>query len=163
MDLPTIALWLLAVALIIAGLAGAVLPAIPGVPLVFAGLWLAAWIEHYAHVGVITLVILGVLTVIAMSVDWVASSMGAKRVGASPQAISGAALGTLVGAFFGIPGLLLGPFIGAVAGEIAARGSVEQAARVGVATWMGLLFGTLAKLALSLAMVGIFAVSYFTQ
>lgn len=161
MDLSTIALWFLAALLVIAGLAGAVLPAIPGVPLVFGGLWLAAWIDHYTHVGVITLVILGVLTVVALSVDWIASSMGAKRAGASPQAITGAALGTLFGAFLGIPGLLLGPFIGAVIGEVVARGSLEQAARVGIATWMGLLFGTLAKLALSLAMVGIFAVSYF--
>lgn len=161
MDLSTIALWFLAALLVIAGLAGAVLPAIPGVPLVFGGLWLAAWIDHYTHVGVITLVILGALTVVALSVDWIASSMGAKRAGASPQAITGAALGTLFGAFLGIPGLLLGPFIGAVIGEVVARGSLEQAARVGIATWMGLLFGTLAKLALSLAMVGIFAVSYF--
>jgi hypothetical protein len=161
MDFATLGLWILVVVLIVAGIAGAILPAIPGVPLVFGGLWLAAYIDHYEKVGTFTLVILGVLTVIAMSVDWVASSMGAKRVGASPQAISGAAVGTLVGAFLGLPGLILGPFIGAVIGEIMARGSLEQAARVGVATWMGLLFGTLAKLALSLTMLGVFAVSYF--
>jgi uncharacterized protein YqgC (DUF456 family) len=163
MELATVLLWILAVLLVVVGLAGAILPAIPGVPLVFGGLWLAAWIEHYSHVGVITLVILGVLTVIAMSVDWIASSMGAKKVGASPQAISGAALGTFVGAFFALPGLIFGPFIGAVIGEVVARGSFEQAARVGMATWMGLLFGTLAKLALSLTMLGVFAVSYFLQ
>ena len=161
MEPVTLLLWLLVAVLIILGLAGAILPAIPGVPLVFAGLWLAAWIDHYTKVGVITLVILGVLCIAALAVDWIASSMGTKRVGASPQAISGAALGTFFGAFLGLPGLLLGPFIGAVAGEVLVRGSLEQAARVGLATWMGLLFGTLAKLALSLTMVGVFAVSYF--
>ena len=161
MDFGTLALWVIAVALILVGLAGAILPALPGVPLVFAGLWLAAYIDHYARVGTITLVILGVLCVVAVAVDLIAQSMGAKRVGASPQAISGAALGTFFGAFLGLFGLLVGPFIGAVVGEVIARGSVEQATKVGVATWMGLLFGTLAKLALSLAMLGTFALSYF--
>lgn len=159
--MSTVLLWLLVAALVLVGLAGAVLPALPGVPLVFAGLWLAAWIDGYAKVGGWTLGVLGVLTLLAMAVDFIATALGAKKVGASRQAIIGAALGTLVGIFFGLPGLLLGPFVGAVAGEMAVRGRVGQAMNVGVATWMGLLFGTLAKLALSLAMVGIFIAAYF--
>jgi uncharacterized protein len=154
-------LWLLAGALVLAGLAGAVLPALPGVPLVFGGLWLAAWIDGYREVSGWWVVVSGVLTVLAMVVDFAATALGAKKVGASRQAIAGAAIGTFVGIFFGIPGLLLGPFIGAVAGELSARGSLAHATDVGVATWMGLLFGTLAKLALSLAMVGIFVAAYF--
>jgi hypothetical protein len=161
MDPVTILLWLLVVALVLVGLAGAVLPALPGVPLVFAGLWLAAWIDGYARVGGWTLGVLAVLTLLAMAVDLIATALGAKKVGASRQAIAGAALGTLVGIFFGLPGLLLGPFIGAVAGEMSVRGGLGQAMNVGVATWIGLLFGTLAKLALSLAMVGIFIAAYF--
>ena len=162
MDLTTVLLWLLVVALVLAGLAGAVLPAIPGVPLVFGGLWLAAWIDDYTRVSGWTLAVLGVLTVLAMAIDLMATALGAKRVGASRQAIAGAAVGTLVGVFFGgLLGLLIGPFIGAVAGELAARGNLAKAADVGVATWMGLLFGTLAKLALTLAMVGIFVAAYF--
>ena len=161
MDPTTVLLWLAAAALVLVGLAGAVLPAIPGVPLVFAGLWFGAWIDDYARVSGGTLVVLGVLTVLAMGVDLAATALGAKRVGASRQAIAGAAIGTLVGVFFGPIGLVLGPFVGAVAGELAARGSLEQATNVGVATWMGLLFGTLAKLALSLAMLGVFAAAYF--
>ena len=161
MEPTTLLLWLLAVLLVLVGLAGAVLPALPGVPLVFAGLWLAAWIDDYAQVSALTLAVLGVLTVLAMAVDLVASALGAKRVGASRQAIAGAMIGAVVGLFFGLPGLLLGPFVGAVAGEISARSNVEQATRVGIATWMGLLFGTLAKLALSLAMLGVFAFAYF--
>ena len=154
-------LWLLVAALVAVGLAGAVLPALPGVPLVFAGLWLAAWIDDYARVSGWTVGVLGVLTLLAMAVDLLASALGAKKVGASRQAIGGAALGTFVGLFFGLPGLLLGPFIGAVAGELVARGNMNQAMDVGVATWMGLLFGTLAKLALSLAMLGVFVFAYF--
>jgi len=161
MEPTTLLLWLLAVTLILAGLAGAILPAIPGVPLVFAGLWLGAWIDDYARVSVGTVIGLGVLAAVAMAMDFIAGALGAKKVGASRQAIAGAAIGTFVGIFFGIPGLLLGPFIGAVAGELSARGSLAHATNVGVATWMGLLFGTLAKLALSLAMVGIFVAAYF--
>ena len=161
MEPATILLWLCAAALILVGLAGAVLPAIPGVPLVFAGVWLGAWIDDYARVGGWTVVVIGVLGAIAMAMDLVATALGAKKVGASRQAITGAAVGTFVGVFFGLPGIVLGPFVGAVVGEVLARGNLEQAMSVGVGTWMGLLFGTLAKLALSLVMVGVFAFAYF--
>jgi uncharacterized protein YqgC (DUF456 family) len=154
-------LWIAALGLVGLGLAGTVMPALPGVPLVFIGLWLGAWIDNYTRVGAWTLGLLGVLVVLSLIVDFAASALGAKRVGASPKAIAGSAAGTFVGLFFGLPGLLLGPFVGAVLGELAAQRSVDQAARVGIATWVGLLLGTLAKLALSLAMLGIFAFSYF--
>ncbi len=156
-----ILLWIAVVGLVGVGLAGAVLPALPGVPMVFAGLWLAAWIDDYERVGVSTLVLLAVLVVISIIVDFVASAFGAKRVGASSQAIWGSVLGSVVGIFFGLPGILLGPFVGAVIGELSARSNMRQAANVGIATWIGLLFGTIAKLALSLAMLGIFVFAYF--
>lgn len=159
---PVVALllWLGVAALIGVGLAGTVLPALPGTPLVFAGLWLAAWIDDYSRVGVYTLALLALLTVLSVGVDFAATALGAKRVGASPKAISGALLGTVVGLFFGLPGLLLGPFVGAVAGELAAQRRFDQATRVGIATWMGLLFGTIAKLALALTMLGVFVAAY---
>lgn len=153
--------WIVAVALILGGLAGAIFPILPGVPLVFGGLWLAAWIDDYARVGPWTLGVLGFLVLLSVVIDFAASAMGAKRVGASPKAIAGATLGTFVGMFFGLPGLLLGPFVGAVFGELAAQRALGQAARVGVATWVGLLLGTIAKLALSLTMLGVFVFAYF--
>ena len=161
MDWANLFLWIVAAALVVVGLAGAVVPAVPGVPLVFAGLWLGAWIDGYLRVSGWTVVLLGVLTVVAMAVDTLASVLGAKRVGASRQAIAGASLGALVGVFFGIPGLVLGPFAGAVIGELSAHGRADQAARVGVATWIGLLLGTITKLALSIAMLAIFVLAYF--
>jgi len=154
-------LWLLAAVLIAVGLAGTVLPMLPGPPMIFLGLWLAAWIDGYARVGVPTLVVLGLLLALTLAVDFVAAAMGTRRVGASPRAVGGAALGTLVGLFFGIPGLLLGPFVGAVLGELSARRDLQQATRAGLATWLGLLLGTLAKLALALAMIGLFALAYW--
>ena len=152
--------FILAALLIITGIAGAVLPALPGVPLVFAGMLLAAWADQFQHVGAITLTILGLLSAIALLVDFVAGLLGAKRVGASPRALWGAALGTIVGLFFGLPGLLLGPFVGAVAGELSAGSRVDHATRVGIGTWLGLLFGTLAKLALCFTMVGVFVLAF---
>lgn len=154
-------LWLVALALVAVGVAGAVLPMLPGVPMVFIGLWLGAWIDDYQRVGTITLIVLGVLVVFSIVIDFVASALGAKRVGASPLAVWGSLIGSIVGMFFGLPGLLIGPFAGAVIGELLARPDLLKATHVGIATWLGLLFGTLAKLALSLTMVGVFVLSYF--
>jgi uncharacterized protein YqgC (DUF456 family) len=153
-------MWVLATVLVLAGLAGAVLPALPGVPLVFGGLVVAAWIDDFQRVGWITLSFLGFLTLASFAIDFAATAMGAKRVGASKLAIVGAALGALGGLFLGIPGLILGPFIGAVAGEMLSHGEWRKATQAGLATWMGLLFGTLAKLALVFAMLGIFLFAY---
>jgi len=153
--------WALSIALVVAGLAGIVLPALPGVPLMFVGMLIAGWIDDFQRIGWITLTVLGILTAIAVIVDFAASVLGVKRVGASRLAMWGALIGTVVGLFFGLPGLLFGPFIGAVVGELATHGGISQAGRVGVATWLGLLFGTLAKLAIACAMLGVFALAFF--
>ncbi|HET9693869.1 MAG TPA: DUF456 family protein [Steroidobacteraceae bacterium] len=153
--------WLLAAALIVVGLAGTVLPALPGIPLVFAGLVVGAWADDFQRVGWVTLSVLGVLTLASLAIDFAATAAGAKRVGATRKAIIGAAIGTLLGVFLGIPGLILGPFIGAVAGEMLSHGEWRRATSAGVGTWVGLLFGTLAKIALAFAMLGIFVFAFF--
>lgn len=152
--------FVLSAVLILVGLIGTVVPALPGVPLVFAGMWLAAWADHFEHVGTLTLIVLGVLCVIALAIDFVAGLLGAKRVGASSRAIWGAMIGTVVGLFFGLPGIVFGPFLGAVAGELLVGSRLDRAAHVGIGTWLGLLFGTLAKLALCFTMLGVFALSF---
>jgi uncharacterized protein len=158
------ALWyVLAAALIVVGFVGTVLPALPGVPLVFAGMLLAAWADSFQHVGLWTLIGLGVLTIIAIAVDFLAGLAGAKRVGASRTALIGAAVGTIVGIFFGIPGLLLGPFLGALAGELVAGASLKRAAGVGVGAWVGFLVGTVLKLGVCFAMLGLFALAFVVK
>jgi uncharacterized protein YqgC (DUF456 family) len=154
-----IALYVLAALLMIAGLAGAILPALPGIPLIFGGIWLAAAVDHYRHLGLWWLLVIGALGAIGVIVDVVASALGAKRVGASRLALWGAAAGTVIGMFFGIPGLLFGPFLGALGGELASGNSVLRSAHVGVGTWLGLLFGTLLKLVISLVMIGLFGLA----
>ncbi len=109
--------WIIAGSLVVIGIAGTVLPALPGIVLVFFGLALAAWIDDFQRVGGVTIAILGVFTLLAYLIEFAATSFGAKKFGASYKAVAGAAIGTLAGMFFGIPGLIAGPFVGAVLGE----------------------------------------------
>ena len=154
-----IALYLLAAGLILGGLAGTVLPMLPGIPMLFGGIWLAAAVDGYRHLGTGWLLTIGALGALGVLVDFAAGTMGAKRVGASPQALWGATIGTVIGMFMGIPGLVLGPFVGALLGELSAGTSVLRSAHVGVGTWIGLLAGTLVKLVISFLMVGLFALA----
>jgi len=155
----TVALWILAVALMLVGIAGTVLPVLPGAILVFAGILLAAWIDDFARIPVWLLVILGIFTVIAWAVDYLAALAGAKRAGASKLALIGAAIGTLAGIVTGLWGLLFMPLVGAAIGEFIAQRDLLRAGKVGIATWIGLLIGTAVKVAIVFAMVGVFLVA----
>lgn len=161
MDMQSI-LYVVAALLILAGLAGTILPALPGLPLMFAGMLLAAWAGKFLVIGPWTLAVLLVLTLVSIAVDVFATTLGAKRVGASGLAMLGAAIGTIVGGVvFSLPGLIIGPFIGAVAGELIHGKPWKHASKVGAGTWFGLLVGTALKLALAFAMLGIFAFALF--
>jgi uncharacterized protein YqgC (DUF456 family) len=151
-----ILLWLLAALLIVLGFAGLILPAVPGIPLVFAGLLLLAWAENFVYVGWVTLSLLGGLALLSYGVDFLAAALGAKKFGASPRAMTGAALGTLAGLLFGLPGIVLGPFVGAAIGEFSRRASARAATQAGVGATLGLLFGALLKVALAFTMLGVF-------
>ena len=156
---PTL-LYLLAVVLVIVGLAGTVMPVIPGALLVFAGLFVAAWADGFARVGTVALVIIGALGVLSFVADFFASLLGAKRVGASPLALFGAALGGGLGLFFGLAGMILGPFVGAVAGELLARGRIAQAGKVGIGTWLGLAAAAVLKVIIAFMMIATFLAFY---
>jgi uncharacterized protein YqgC (DUF456 family) len=156
-----IGMWIVAVLLVGVGIAGTVFPALPGVALVFCGLFVAAWVDDFERVTWITLLVLGLLTVLSFVVDFLASVLGVQRVGATRLAIIGALIGTVIGIFFGFLGLIFGPFAGAIVGELLSHGKINQASRVGIATWVGLIFGTLAKIGLVFTMLGVFAAAYF--
>ena len=108
----------IAVVLVLVGLAGTVLPALPGLPLVFAGMLLGAWAGGFEYIGIPVLVMLGLLTLFSLVVDFWATALGAKRVGASRLAVAGAVIGTFVGIFFGFIGarqcfeILFNPCVG---------------------------------------------------
>ena len=156
---PTI-LWVLAIVLVLVGIAGTVVPALPGAPLVFVGLLLAAWADGFQKVGWLPLSILAILTVLTWVVDLLATVLGAKRLKASTLAIIGAAVGSLVGLFFGFVGLLVGPFVGALLGEYLSTRDLRQAGKVGLGTWLGMVLGAAAKLALVFTMLLVFATAY---
>jgi uncharacterized protein YqgC (DUF456 family) len=152
-------LWILSIALIVVGVAGTVLPALPGTLFVLAGIVLGAWIDDFARVGWGVLAFIIALAVLAWVLDYVAGLMGARKAGASRQALIGAALGTVVGLFMGLVGVLFMPLVGAAVGEYLARRDQQRALKVGVATWLGIMAGLVSKVVIAFVMIGVFIVA----
>lgn len=175
--IPPALWWSLVVLMTLVGVAGTVLPVLPGTLLVLAGLFVGAWIDGFVRVSGWSMAAIAVLALLAVAIDFVASVLGAQRVGASRWALIGAAVGTVVGVFMGLVGVLFMPFVGAVAGEIYALrqppaagappatprlandSDTRRALRVGTAAWIGMLVGTAVKLALAFVMIGVFVVA----
>jgi uncharacterized protein YqgC (DUF456 family) len=151
-----ILLWIGVVALFAVGVLGTIVPALPGTVLIFAGVVLGAWIDDFALVGGTLVAVAGVLTLIAWIVDYLSAVLGAKRVGASRQAVIGALVGTVAGIFTGLVGVLFLPLVGAAIGEFIAERNLPRAGNVGVATWIGLMVGTVVKLAIGFMIIGLF-------
>jgi len=155
----TAVLWVIAVLIMAVGVAGTILPAIPGATLVFGGIALAAWADGFTRIPVWVVVVAGLLAALTWVIDFIAAAAGAKRMGASGWAVVGAAVGTVAGIFTGFVGLIFLPLAGAALGEFAAKRDLVRAGKVGVATWLGLLIGTAAKVAIVFAMLGLFAIA----
>ncbi|MFQ5442136.1 MAG: DUF456 domain-containing protein [Thermodesulfobacteriota bacterium] len=151
-----ILLWSVAIILVAAGLLGLVLPAVPGSPLIFLGLVSASWAEGFSHAGARTLTLLGVIAILIYAVDFAAGALGARRFGASRRSVIGAAVGAVVGLFFGVAGVFLGPFAGAVIGELTVRPDILAAGRAGLGATIGLILGTAAKLSLGFSMLAVY-------
>ena len=154
-------LWILGAVCTVTGFSGLLLPMLPGAPLLFLGLFFGAWADNFHYVGVWTLLLLAVMAGLTHGVEFMASILGAKKFGGSRRAMAGAAIGGIVGLFLGIPGILLGPFAGAVIGELTLPRPLDQAARAGLGTVVGLAIGIAGKMALGIAMIGLFLVIRF--
>lgn len=150
-----IILWIAAVLLMGVGILGTVIPMIPGLPMIFAGAWLAAFIDHYDKINVWVVVLLGVLMLIGLAIDWIAQTMGAKKAGATKLGIVGSLIGTFVGIFTGLWGLIFMPLLGAAIGEFIDHQDMLRSGKVGFATWLGMIIGTVVKLALAFTMIGV--------
>ena len=150
-----IILWIAAVLLMGVGILGTVIPMIPGLPMIFAGAWLAAFIDHYDKINVWVVVLLGVLMLFGLAVDWIAQTMGAKKAGATKLGIVGSLIGTFVGIFTGLWGLIFMPLLGAAIGEFIYHQDMLRSGKVGFATWLGMIIGTVVKLALAFTMIGV--------
>jgi len=165
MDAETLLLFALAVVLVLAGVAGMVLPVLPGELLLFGGLFAAAWAEDFEHIGPAWLALLLLMAALAWLADFAAGAYGARRFGASRRAEIGALLGGFAGLLFGasglLPGLLLGPFVGAVIGELSARRSLRGAGRAGIGAALGVALGVAASIAIAFAMIAVFLFARF--
>ncbi len=149
-------LWIFSTICTITGLSGLLLPVVPGAPILFLGLLLGAWAEDFRYVGIGTLLVLGGMAGLTYVVEFAASVLGVRKFGGSRRAMAGAVLGGIVGIFLGIPGILFGPFVGAVIGELSLQRSLDQAGRAGFGTVVGLALGVAGKLAIGIAMIGLF-------
>jgi uncharacterized protein len=151
--------WSLVVILIVVGMAGTVLPALPGTALILAGIILGAWIDGFTRVGAAMVTAITVLAVLSWVLDYVSGLLGARKVGASRKAVVGAMIGTVVGLFGGLIGVLFLPLVGAAIGEYLAIKDQRRAVQVGVATWIGIMVGLVAKVVIGFMMIGLFIVA----
>jgi uncharacterized protein YqgC (DUF456 family) len=157
----TVLLLVLGVLCLLAGLAGVLLPAVPGALLLWGGVWLVAWAGHFERVGAPTLVATGLLAALILAADWAATALGAKAFGASRWAVLGSSLGLLVGLFLGPVGLVLGPVVGATALEFWKDPDLEQALRSGLGTFVGFIIGSVVKVVLAFLLLGALVIGLF--
>jgi hypothetical protein len=145
--------WILSIICLGAGFVGLLLPVLPGPPLLIAGFVLGAWAEDFQYISWGSLSVLIVLSLSMYLVDFLSTLLGAKKYGASNRALIGATIGGGIGIFFGFLGIIVGPFIGAVIGELSVQGDALQAGRSGIGTTLGLVISVAAKLAIAFSMI----------
>lgn len=153
--------WIIAGLLVVLGFAGLVMPVLPGIVFIFAGLLLGAWIDGFSLVSKTTMVLIGVMSLFVWLVDFLASYFTVKQAKASRLALIGTILGALVGILGGVIGLIVGPIIGAALGEYISRRNSGDATRVGIAAGLGFVLAAVVKLVLGVIIIGIFAYAYY--
>jgi uncharacterized protein len=141
------------------GIAGVVLPAIPGSILLVAGAVLVAWAGHFERVSGWTVAACAVIGLLIWAVDLAAGILGARAFGASKWAVIGAGVGVLAGLFLGLPGVILGPAVGAIVFEYLKNPDFGRAAKAGLGAFLGFVLGSAVKIALAFALVGIVVVA----
>ena len=145
------------------GLAGTILPWVPGIPLIYAGYIVFGLFTDWKYFGTGFMVFWGTVTFLMIILDYYAGAIGARRHGASAAGTWGSVLGAILGiVFLGFIGIIVGPFLGAVVGELLAGKTSGSALRSGWGTFLGLLAGSLFKLIVGITMVGVFVWRYLT-
>jgi len=155
-----VALYVLGAAALAAGVAGLVVPVLPGALLLFTGVFLVAWAGHFEVIGWGTVVFSAVIAALITAVDLASGVLGAKAFGASKWAVIGSSVGLVVGLFLGLPGILLGPPLGAMAFELAKDPNVGKAAKAGVGAFIGFAVGSVLKIALAFMLLGVLALAF---
>jgi uncharacterized protein YqgC (DUF456 family) len=154
-------LLVLGVLIVGAGIVSLALPLVPGVAIIFLGIVVVAWADDFTRIGPWMLGTLLALTLVAMVADNVAGMFGAKRAGASGWGVLGAGVGALVGLPFGLPGVVLGPAVGALAFEYLKNPDLARAGKAGLGGLVGFVLAVVAKAVFGLTLVGLAIAAYF--
>ncbi len=160
--LLSVVLYLIAGLTVVIGLLGIALPALPGVPLVFVGLLLAAWADGFTHVGAGMLTVIGLLAALSVVADFAATALGAARFGATRAGVAGAVIGSVIALVTGqIWLVLIAPLLGAILGEYLSNSDPKQAVRAGMGALVGMVLAGAAKYAIAITMITLFLVDRF--
>ena len=148
--------------LMLVGLAGVVLPILPGIPLAWLGLFIYAIVTGFESISITTVVVFFVLTVLALLIDFLAPMLGAKKYKATKWGVFGSFVGLMVGIIFlGFWGIIIGPFVGAFLAEFLARRQFNIALKTAIGTVIGFLAGTMLKIILIFIMMGFLITALF--
>jgi uncharacterized protein YqgC (DUF456 family) len=156
----TIFLYVIGISLVLVGLAGLVVPVLPGAPLMFLGVLAVAWADGFTRIGPTGLVVTGVLAALVFIADYIAGAVGARAFGSSWWGLLGAFLGLIAGWPLGLPGLILGPIVGAVVLEYFKEPDFKRAGKIGLGTLVGFILGTAVKYALAFLLIGVAVLFY---
>ena len=138
-------LLVIAALLILVGIIGCIVPGLPGVPLAYAGLWVAQAAERIDFNWQMLLV-WGIVTIIVSILDYIVPAWGTKQFGGTKYGVWGSTIGVFAGLFFGALGVIIGPLVGAILGELIGGKEINEALKAGWGSFIGLLFGTIIKL-----------------
>ncbi len=150
--------YVLGFAALAVGIVGVVLPVLPGSVLLVVGAVLIAWADGFTRVGWGTVILSALIGALIWGVDLAAAALGARVAKASKWAVIGAGVGLLVGLFLGLPGIILGPAVGAIAFEYLHDPDTRRALRAGTGAFIGFLLGSVVKIALAMVVVGVIVV-----
>lgn len=151
-----IILFVAALAVMIIGLAGVILPVLPGIPLIFAAAALYGIVTGFSGIGLYMILILAGLTVFGLVIDYLANYFSVRKMGGGRAGAVGAVLGLLVGVWLGLAWIVILPFVLAVALELLAGKEARSALTAGLGAMVGLLFGGLFRFVIGCVMIGLF-------
>ena len=153
-------LLLLGLALVVLGVVGLVAPLLPGVAFIYLGVVAIAWADDFTRIGPLMLFVMLGVTIVAMVADYLAALLGARKAGASAWGVFGAGVGALAGLFLGLPGVILGPAVGALAFEYVRNPDAKKAMRAGVGGLVGFILGVVAKAFFGFLLIGLAILAY---
>ena len=145
--------------IMLVGLAGCILPILPGTPFVFAGIYIYAWLTGFTIISRNLIIIFLILTVVSVVIEYISSSIGSKKFGASKLGFIGAFVGAIIGVFFVPWGLVIGPLAGALIGELIVGKKIKEAFRAGGGAVLGFFGGTFLKIVAAFVMIALFTIN----